>query len=219
VSRCSVSFGDELERILPLDVPNRSGLVALGSRHLALVQETNQLMNLTRITNPREAVLKHVLDSIIPWPFFSSAKRVLDVGTGAGFPGIPLSIVFPEIQFVLAESVQKKARFLETAVEELGLPNVTVEARRAEEMLKTEEFDIITARAVAPLERTLTLFQSAISKGSRALLYKGPDAEAEIADAAKQLRRYGVRAFVVLNYDLPFESGSRSLVEILRDPE
>ena len=214
-----MSFGTELEHLLPLNIPNRSALISLEAKHLTLVQETNRVMNLTRITSPREAVLKHVLDSVIPWRFFARAARVLDVGTGAGFPGIPLAIVFPEMQFVLAESVQKKARFVETAVEALELANVTVEARRAEEILKVEFFDIITARAIAPLERALTLFHDTLSKGSRALLYRGPDAAAEIAGAAKQLKRWRARASVVSQYILPDGTGSRSLVEISQDPD
>jgi 16S rRNA (guanine527-N7)-methyltransferase len=219
MSRWSVSFGAELEHFLPVDIPNRSALVSLEAKHLTLVQETNRVMNLTRVTSPREAVLKHVLDSVIPWPFFKRAVRVLDVGTGAGFPGIPLAIIFPEMEFVLAESVQKKARFVETVVEELELANVTVEARRAEEILTVKAFDTITARAVAPLERALTLVHSALRKGSRTLLYKGPDADTEIAGAAKQLRKCGARASVVSQYILPDGTGSRSLVEILRDSD
>ena len=97
--------------------------------------------------------MKHVLDSVLPWRLFAGAGAVLDAGTGAGFPGIPSALVLDAVRFTLAESVQKKAQFVESAVEELQIPNVRVTPVRAEQLMKTEDFDIVTARAVAPFGR------------------------------------------------------------------
>ena len=209
-----MQFEDELDRVLPADLPHREMVVAKGAAHLALIEDANRHFNLTRITSPREAAIKHVLDSVMPWRLFADAKHVLDAGTGAGFPGIPLALALPETRFTLAESIGKKARFVETALAQLDLPNAVLSARRAEELARTGEFDVITARALAPIPRVLELFGAALKKGVRILLYKGPDAEREIADAAVEGRKQRVRMGVVMRYDLPEAAGARTIVEI-----
>ena len=202
------AFHAELDRVLPADLPNRAHVAAAGARHLALIAEANQHFNLTRITSPREAAIKHVLDSVIPWREFAAARHVLDAGTGAGFPGIPLALTLPDTRFTLAESIQKKARFVQSAIAALDLPNARVEARRAEEL----EADLITARALAPLARIPALFGRRVKRGARILLYKGPDAEKEIAEA----RIHDMDIQIVMRYDLPDSLGSRTIVELTR---
>lgn len=199
-------FADELEAVLPADLPHRQSVVAGAAKHLDLIVEANKFLNLTRITDPREAAIKHVLDSVMPWRLFLNARSVLDAGTGAGFPGIPLALVLPEIRFTLAESIQKKARFVASALAALQLPNVEVTPRRAEEL----RADVITARALAPVSRVLTLFKPALQSGSRILLYKGPDVEQEIAEAG----RTHARIEILMRYDLPDSLGTRTIVQI-----
>jgi 16S rRNA (guanine527-N7)-methyltransferase len=167
-------------------------------------------MNLTRISNARDAAVKHVLDSVLPWRFFQQAQRVLDAGTGAGFPGIPLAIVLPEVRFTLSESIQKKARFVDGAVEALDLPNVHVSSDRAEALASGKRYDIVTARAVAPVERIYELFSKFVRDGGRLLLFKGPEVSAELA----QLRSRYAEAKVIHTYDLPDGLGARTLVAI-----
>lgn len=208
-------FENELDRVLPADLPHREAVVAKGAVHLALIEEANKHFNLTRITTPREAAIKHVLDSVMPWRLFAEAKHVLDAGTGAGFPGIPLALTLPETRFTLAESIGKKARFVESALTELGMPNASLEARRAEELARTGEMDVITGRALAPIAQVLELFGAALKKGVRILLYKGPDAEREIAEAAVPNRKLRARMAVIMRYELPDAAGSRTIVEIV----
>ncbi len=210
-----MSFANELDQVLPEDLPHRDAVVAICARHLELVEEANQQFNLTRVTSPREAAIKHVADSVIPWMLFARAKKVLDIGSGAGFPGIPLAVVLPEVRFTLSESTQKKARFLESAVSALELPNVRVTSQRAEDLLKAEHFDLVTARAVAPLSRALVTF-APWKPGVRGLFYKGPDAEAEIAEATAEARKRQVHLEVAMTYTLPDDLGSRTVVEISR---
>lgn len=214
-----MSFEEELNCALPADLPHREIVVLKAAQHLALIEEANRDFNLTRIIGAREAAIKHVVDSVMPWRLFAGARHVLDAGTGAGFPGIPLALVLPEVRFTLAESIQKKARFVDSALAQLGLPNASSAGRRAEEMVRAPggkiAFDIITARALAPVSRALTLFAPALKAGARLLLYKGPDAELEIAEAAAEARKRRVRATVIMAYELPESQGSRTIVEIL----
>lgn len=209
-----MNFEEELSLVLPADLPWRAELIDKSARHLALIVEANTHFNLTRITDPREAAIKHILDSIAPWRLFQKAKHVLDAGTGAGLPGIPLAILLPEVRFTLSESTQKKAHFVEAAVQALALPNVTVNASRAEDFLKEQAVDLVTARAIAPVIRALGLFAPAIRAGARVLLYKGPDAELEIAEAAQEARKRQVRVRIVERYELPGGLGARTIVEM-----
>ena len=209
-----MEFEDELNavlnNVLPNDLPNRETVVQAAAKHLAMILEANQHFNLTRITTPREAAIKHVLDSVTPWRLFQGAGHVLDAGTGPGFPGIPLALVLPETTFTLAESIQKKARFVESVLNELKLPNVRIVSHRAED-LKAE---VITARALAPIPRVLALFRPALKARTRILLYKGPDAEKEIAEAAAEARKIRAQVEIVMRYDLPDSLGVRTIVQI-----
>jgi 16S rRNA (guanine527-N7)-methyltransferase len=210
-----VTFAEELLQILPPDLPHRDACIAGAARHLDLIVETNQHFNLTRIVSPREAAIKHVADSVMPWRLFASASHIVDAGSGAGFPGIPLALTFPETRFTLLESTQKKARFIESAARDLGLANVEVHAERAEDWLKAHRAAIVTARAVAPLNRAVSLFAPALAAGARALLYKGPDAETEIAEAAPEAARRRVHMRVLERYNLPDSLGARTIVELV----
>jgi 16S rRNA (guanine527-N7)-methyltransferase len=205
-----VQFEEELARALPPEIPHRERLIAKSARHLELIATANEFMNLTRITDPQEAAIKHVYDSVAPWRHFERARRVLDVGTGAGFPGIPLSVVLPGTSFMLAESIQKKARFVDAAVESLDLANVEVRAERAEEVAAVQKPDIITARAVAPIGRLLDTFKKFLRTGTRLLLYKGPEVEEDLVEAQK----HRVSGTVVCRYELPNGFGVRSLIEV-----
>ena len=209
-----MEFAAELARVLPDDIPNRERLIEKASAHLALILTANAQFNLTRIVNAPEAAIKHVFDSVAPWRYFAGVKRVLDAGTGAGFPGVPLSVVLPEVRFTLAESVQKKARFVDHAVEHLELHNVDVRAERAEQLAVAQRPDIITARAVAPLDRLLDLFAKPLKQGARLVLYKGPEVESELAN----IKRYRIRAEQLDRYELPDGMGTRVLLAIEAQP-
>jgi 16S rRNA (guanine527-N7)-methyltransferase len=205
-----VQFEEELARVLPQDLPNRERLLSVGQKHLEMISAANEYMNLTRIVSPEEAAIKHIYDCVAPWRHFRSATHVLDVGTGAGFPGIPLAIVLPEVRFTLAESIGKKARFVESVVDALEVPNATVVSERAESAAASQRADVITARAVAPVERLVKLFQKPLKAGVRLLLFKGPDVEGEIAEAKMDR----VAGTILCRYDLPKGFGSRTLVEL-----
>jgi len=205
-------FERELDAVLPADLPNREAVVAGGAAHLELIEEANRHFNLTRITSPREAAIKHVLDSVSPWRLFADAGHVLDAGTGAGFPGIPLALVLPQVRFTLADSTQKKARFVDSVVVSLDLRNAVVVPRRAEELTA----DVITARAMAPLSKALDLFAPALRRGAKLFLYKGPDAGREIGEAVGSARKLRVEMEITMTYDLPDGAGTRTIVKVHR---
>ena len=204
-----MAFTHELDSVLPADLPNRERVIAAASRHLQLVTEINEVMNLTRITTPRDAAIKHILDSVMPWKLFAGAKTVLDAGTGPGFPGLPLALT-------LAESTGKKARFVESVIADLQVPNAKVLPERVEDIGKRERYQIVTARAFAPLPKALKMLAPLLKTGTRALLYKGPDVETEIAEAARDAKLMGVKFEIVMHYDLPDGLGTRNIVEIAR---
>jgi 16S rRNA (guanine527-N7)-methyltransferase len=205
-----MEFAAELARVLPNDIPHRERLIEKASAHLSLILAANEHFNLTRIINAPEAAIKHVFDSVVPWRHFAGARRVLDAGTGAGFPGIPLSVVLPDVRFTLAESTQKKARFVDSAVESLELHNVEVSSDRAEQLAVIQRPDIITARAVAPLDRLLDLFAKPMQQGAKLILYKGPEVENELA----AVRKYRIKAEQLSRYELPDHMGTRVLLSI-----
>ena len=204
------SFEEELARVLPADIPHRDQLIQKASRHLQMIAEANESMNLTRIETPQEAAIKHIYDSVAPWKFFQNADRVLDAGTGAGFPGIPLAIVLPQTRFLLAESIGKKARFVDSVLDALELSNARVRDERAEEVALSTPANIITARAVAPVARIFELFNKSMKAGAKVLLYKGPDVENELMEGQK----LKIAGEVLYRYDLPDNLGTRTLVEI-----
>ena len=211
-----VSFASELTELLPADLPNRAAVIEKSAQHLDLIVEINKVMNLTRILDPREAAIKHVLDSVLPWRLFQHELHIADAGTGPGFPGIPLALTFPNTKFTLLDATQKKARFVESVVAALELTNVEVVPQRAEEWLHRNKPDIVTGRAVAPLHKALPLFAPAFKSSARVLLYKGPDAETEIAEALPEARKRQIECKVVGRYDLPDSLGTRTIVELMR---
>lgn len=150
-------------------------------RHLALVEKWNRVHNLTAVREAAQMVVVHVLDSLTLLPHLGEAKRVVDVGTGAGFPGIPLAIARPEVSFTLLDSSHKKCTFLEQARAELGLANVEVVCERVEQWRPAERFDAVVSRAFAELSDFVTQSQHLAAPGARFLAMKGVYPFEEIA--------------------------------------
>ncbi len=176
-------------------------------RELLLVW--NQRINLTAITEPAEIDSRHFLDSLTVATVTGdlSGQRLIDVGTGAGFPGVPLKILYPEMQLTLVDSVAKKTRFLELLVGELGLTDVTIRAERAETLGREsdyrEQFDWAVARAVAHLRVLAEYLLPLVKVGGAMLVQKGQSAAVESAESATALTQLGGSQPTITTVQLP----------------
>ena len=207
----------ELESMLSNDLvaglAEREGLVERLLLHAELTLAANQRLNLTSIVEPRDVALKHFLDSLAPHSLIKPGEIVLDLGSGAGYPGIPLACALDLKSMILAESTLKKARFLQETADELALPSIEVMGERGEEILRRVKVDTVLARAVGPAERLLKMLERVTRNFGRLLLYKGPDPSAELKEARNIAGNLKLREEIVLAYELPGGIGSRSIVE------
>lgn len=154
-----------------------------------LLVETNKVMNLTAITEFPEVLEKHFLDSaaVIPFVDLKQMKSLIDVGTGAGFPGVPLKILFPHLEVVLVDSLQKRVNFLNEVIRTLGLTGIRAVHGRAEEIGRDPEFrdqfDVCVSRAVARLNLLSELCLPMVKSGGLFVPYKSGSADEEIVEA------------------------------------
>jgi 16S rRNA (guanine527-N7)-methyltransferase len=179
-------------------------------RLLDELDDWNQRMNLTAIRERPQQLTKHLLDSLSVQPFLRGT-RVLDVGTGAGFPGLPLAIVNPERQFTLLDSTAKKLKFIDHVVQLLGLTNVTTVHQRAETYEVKDRFDVVLSRAVGPVEQFVKWSGRLCVGGGRLLAMKGRYP----TDELKTLPN-GWKLAAVHRLDVPGLDEERHLVEICR---
>lgn len=178
-------------------------------QYIQLLQKWNQVYNLTAVHDPRQMVTRHLLDSIAIARYVKG--RVVDVGTGAGLPGIPLALVLPQLQFVLVDSNAKKTRFVVQAVTELGLDNVDVVCTRAQEYKPLHAFDTLVARAFASIDKVLAASHHLCASGGRALIMKGKHPEQELAVLPAHYKSTSVHAVAV-----PGLNAKRHLVIVTR---
>jgi len=175
----------------------------MAERLLRLLDELrlwNRAYNLTAIEEREAMVVTHLLDSLAAHVDLAG-ERIADVGTGAGFPGLPLAITNPQRQFTLIDATAKKVRFVAHAARTLGLDNVQAVQARAEAMHPEQPFDTILARAVAPLAGLAQLAQPLARPGTRLLAYKGRRPEAELAEIPAGWQLVGVRAVQIPGLD------------------
>lgn len=160
-----------------------------------LVIEWNEKINLTAITDDTEFIIKHFIDSFTINKYIESQKTIIDIGTGAGFPGIPLKILNKENNIVLFDSLNKRLKVLEDIIEKIGLEKVETLHGRAEETFKSkkyrEKYDIAVSRAVASLNVLVELMLPAVKIGGICICMKGNNAEEEISQAKKAIKELG----------------------------
>jgi len=169
-------------------------------------------INLTTIRSPKEIAVKHFLDSAAPIGCIPAKASLLDVGSGAGFPGIPLKILVPTLSVTLVESSRKKVSFLKHIIRRLQLGKIEAVEGRVGEVSKDTRFDVILSRAVTNLASFIQMGSPLLARGGLMITYKGKDVEAELSMAAEALG--DLFSFETVNYMLPFFDIERSLVVI-----
>jgi 16S rRNA (guanine527-N7)-methyltransferase len=174
--------------------------------YLATLKKWNKVYNLTAINEDSEIITKHFFDSLSVNGFIQNSQRILDVGTGAGFPGLILALFNPDKSFVLVDGVSKKISFLQEMIGKLNLKNVMAVHIKVEEYKVTEQFDIIISRAFAEIKKMIKLTNHLIKVNGKFIAMKGPDVMNELDDLNLPFVNYDVM--------VPFLQGTRKIIEI-----
>ena len=187
-------------------------------KYMNLLIEWNEKMNLTAIIEPSEIILKHFIDSITILKDIKDGSTVVDVGTGAGFPGIPLSIMNPTLKITLVDSLNKRLIFLQEVIKELNLKNVELIHARAEEFGRNkkyrEKFDIATSRAVANLATLSEYLLPLVKISGQAISMKAGNASQEIEEAQKAIKTLGGHINRIDEFYLPQTDIARTIIII-----
>lgn len=190
-------------------------------KYAELLIEWNEKMNLTAITEPAEIVTKHFIDSLYGLKFLKGRKTLIDVGTGAGFPGLPLKITKPDIELTLLDSLNKRLTFLTEVKNQLDLDKTECVHSRAEDGATPtsslrESFDVAVSRAVANLSCLCEYCLPYVKRGGVFLAYKGPDTEEEIENAQNAIDILGGELTGVYNYTIPETDITHSIIVITK---
>ncbi|NVY96661.1 16S rRNA (guanine(527)-N(7))-methyltransferase RsmG [Lactobacillus sp. DCY120] len=209
-------------QLRPYEIELSSKQLQQLASYYQLLVETNRVMNLTSITESGEVYLKHFYDSLTPMfvdPVLRTQEvQIADIGSGAGFPGLVLKIVNPQLQLTIVDSLNKRIKFLQTVVDQLQLKNVTLVHARAEEFGRQKamraHFDYVTARAVANLPVLLELCLPLVRLQGQFIALKGAQGKEELTAAQHALQILGGDVAEVQTLDLPEAAGKRELVWI-----
>jgi 16S rRNA (guanine527-N7)-methyltransferase len=213
----SFSLREELEK-QGLSLTDRS--LAQFETYFELLIDWNQRMNLTAITDREGVMEKHFYDSLTPAFFadFSAVSKLIDIGAGAGFPSLPIKILFPHIKVTIVDSLNKRIHFLQELTQTLGLSDVTCIHGRAEEVAQKpdfrEKYPLVMARAVARLPVLLELCLPFVQVGGEFIALKGSSGEEEVKEGKKALHLLGGEIERLENLRLPSEDSKRTLIWI-----
>ncbi len=187
-------------------------------KYMNLLLEWNEKINLTAITEPEEVILKHFVDSLTISKYIEKGSKLVDMGTGAGFPGIPLKILREDIEITLADSLNKRINFLNEVIKELNLKNIQTVHTRAEEFGKNkkyrESFDIATSRAVANLSTLSEYLIPLVKPNGKVICMKGSEVKEEVEMAKKAIEILGGKIEQKESFNLPNSDMKRNLVII-----
>jgi len=194
------------------------------NEYLLLLQEWNNKVNLTAITEEEEVYLKHFYDSLTLARYLDFEKeslKICDVGAGAGFPSIPLKILYPHIEVTIVDSLKKRIRFLDILVNKLNLDNVYLHHERAEDFGQNKEFremfDIVTARAVANMSVLAEFCLPLTKEAGIFAAMKGSKASEELNAAKKAIKTLGGKTQTLETFELPKDAGERSIILVNKE--
>lgn len=201
---------------------NRIGIVLeekqikLFFRYMELLLSWNEKINLTAITKPEEIIIKHFIDSITIAKQIEPNKKLIDVGTGAGFPGIPLKIIRPDLSITLLDSLNKRIQFLDEVIEQLELEKIETIHSRVEEFGKNkkyrEQFDYATSRAVANLTTLSEYLLPLVKIGGKCVCMKGSTVKEEIEQSQKAIAILGGKIEEIEAFQLPESDIDRHII-------
>ena len=179
-----------------------------------MLVEKNKVMNLTAITEEEDVLFKHFLDSVLPEKFIAKNAKIVDVGSGAGFPAIPLKIVRPDLDVCMVDSLNKRVDFLNEVVDKLQLKKTVAIHSRAEDFAKDnrESFDVAVARAVAPLNTLLEYLLPLVKVGGKAIVYKAAKFDEELAESEKAIKILGGKLEKIENFHVKEQNFDRKIV-------
>lgn len=196
----------------------------LFEKFLVLFMKWNNTINLSSIREKKEIIIKHLIDSILgaqKCEFTSDKKNILDLGTGGGIPAIPLAILYPHLQIVAADSVQKKIHAIDDMIKKLELTNITTIAERAENLGQNlqyrEQFDGVVTRAFAPWPVLLELSLPLIQKNGFLYAWQTPSLEKDITESPSIIQQLGGTLKNIETYALPEDSGKRIIVRVQKE--
>ena len=202
-----------------IDLSNKQ--ISQFDEYYNLLVETNKVMNLTAITEERDVAVKHFLDSVLPYKEFKDDSTVVDVGSGAGFPAIPLKILRPDLKIEMVDSLNKRVGFLNAVIQQLQLGEIEAVHSRAEDFAKNKRecFDVAIARAVAPLNTLVEYLLPLVKNGGRAIVYKSAKLEEELENAQKAITLLGGKVEKILNYNIKEDNLQRKILIIRKIKE
>ena len=185
-------------------------------KYTKLLLEWNEKINLTAITDMNDIILKHYVDSLTINKYIEEGKEIIDIGTGAGFPGIPLKILNPNNKFILVDSLNKRINFLEEVKKEINLNKIEMVHARVEDLAKNEQYrenvDIAVSRAVANLSTLLEYMLPFVKEKGLCICMKGPNINEELEDAKKAIDVLGGKIETIKNIRLPDSDMERNIV-------
>ena len=186
--------------------------------YMKLLIEWNKKINLTAIIDPEDIILKHFIDSLTIAKYINEKDKIADIGTGAGFPGIPIKILKPENEMLLVDSLNKRIKFLEMVIQEDKLKNIKVLHGRAEEIGRNKayrgNFDVVTSRAVAKLNILLEYMLPLLKLGGKCICLKGPNIEEELEEARNAIKILGGQIDKIEQMELPYSDNRRNIIII-----
>ena len=213
------NFDENLKKLVnEINVDTTENQISKFYDYMNLLLEWNEKINLTAITKPDEIILKHFVDCLTIQKYICNNKKLVDIGTGAGFPGIPLAIINEKNNFVLVDSLNKRINFLNDVKEKLKLENVDTVHSRAEEFCQNkiyrEKFDIAVSRAVANLSVLAEYLLPAVKVGGKIICMKGNQIEDELNDAKFALKELGGKVKLKEEFCLPGTDMKRNIIII-----
>ena len=187
-------------------------------KYMNLLLEENEKINLTAIVAPEEVILKHFIDCLTIEKYLKKGQKIIDVGTGAGFPGIPLKIAREDLDITLVDSINKRLKFLNKIIKELNLKKIETIHSRAEELGKDkryrESFDIATSRAVANLSTLSEYLIPFVRQKGKCICMKGSSVEEELEKSKKAISILGGKIETIDTFNLPNSDINRSIIII-----